>query len=69
MVDLNMCEGTIDAEANTGIQEVTGYFSRTITGLILHMLQQHGFVDTECMCLIELIAVQICVQLKMYDIP
>ena len=42
------------------------YFSRTMPGLILHKLQQHGFVGVECMCLTGLPAVQICLLLKMY---
>ena len=42
------------------------YFSRTIPGLILHKLQERGFVDIACVCLTGLPAVQICLLLKMY---
>ena len=45
-------------------QELHVYFSRTISGLILHELQQRGFVGIEC--LTGLPAVQICLLLKMY---
>ena len=48
-------------------QELHVYFSRTMPGLILHELQQRGFVGTECVCLTGLPAVQICLLLKMYD--
>ena len=47
-------------------QELHVHFSRTMPGLILHKLQQHGFVGIECMCLTGLPAVQICLLLKMY---
>ena len=47
-------------------QELHFYFSRTIPGLILHELQQCGFVGIECVCLTGLPAVQICLLLKMY---
>ena len=42
-------------------QELHVYFSRTMPGLILHKLQQRGFV---CVCLIGLPAVHICLLLK-----
>ena len=48
-------------------QELHVYFSRTIPGLILHKLQQRGFVGIECVCLTGLPAVQICLLLKMND--
>ena len=47
-------------------QELHVYFSRTMPGLILHELQQRGFVGIECVCLTGLPAVQICLLLKMY---
>ena len=45
-------------------QELHVYFSRTMPGLILHELQQRGFVGIECVCLTGLPAVQICLLLK-----
>ncbi len=55
MGDLHMCEGTIDVEAYIGIvQSIYCIFHRKCLdirsrqGLILHVLQQHDFVDT-CM--------------------
>ena len=42
------------------------YFSRTMPGLILHELEQRGFVGIECVCFTDLSAVQICLLLKMY---
>ena len=79
MGDLHICEGTIDVEAFVGIlerhmlpsrrqfsQELHVYISRTMPGLILHELQQRGFVGKECVCLTGLPAVQICLLLKMY---
>ena len=66
MGDVHICEGTIVAEAYVGIwrdacccqdddfpQEPHVYFSRTMAGLILHELQQRGFVGIECLCLTE----------------
>ena len=47
-------------------QELHVYFSRTMPGLILHELQQRGFIGIECVCLTCLPAVQICLLLKMY---
>ncbi len=51
----HMCEGTINMEAYTGIVqrhilpsrwwEVHGYYIKTMPSLILHVLQQRGFVD------------------------
>lgn len=52
-------------QANIFPQQVSGYFSVTEKGFILHMLQQCGYIDTECMCLTDLPAVQICLYLKM----
>ena len=49
-------------------QEFHVYFSRTMPGLILHKLQQCGFVGIECVCLTVLPAVQICLLLKMYGV-
>ena len=40
-------------------KELHVYFSRTMPGLILHELQQRGFVGIECLCLTCLPAVQI----------
>ncbi len=58
MGDWHMCKGTIDMEAYTGIVqryilpsrwclswEVHGHYIKTMSALILHMLQQRGFVD------------------------
>ena len=47
-------------------QELHVYFSRTMAGLILHELQQRGFIGRVCVCLTGLSAVQICLLLKMY---
>lgn len=69
----------VNAEAYTGTLEghilprrqllflkgESGYFKRTIPGLILHMLQWLGFTDTECVCFAGLTAVYICLLLKM----
>ena len=79
MGDLHICEGTIDArlmlefwrdiccrQDDNFSQELHVYFSRTMPGLILHELQQRGFVGIECVCLTGLPAVQICLLLKMY---
>ena len=76
---LHICEGTTDAVAylkfwrdkcchqdDNFSLELHDYFSRTIPGLILHDLQQRGFIGMECMCLTGLPAVQICLLLKMY---
>jgi len=56
MGDLKMCEGTIDVEVYIGIVQrhtvypatkMTSFLgSETISGLILHLLQQSGFLDT-----------------------
>ena len=80
MGDLQICEGTIDAStiyvgifgrhmlpSRRRLFPGTVYFSRTMPGLILHELQQRGFVGVECVCLTGLPAVQICLLLKMYD--
>ena len=47
-------------------QKLHVYFKGTMPGLILHELQQRGFVGIECVCLTGLPAVQICLLLKMY---
>lgn len=45
---------TCNHQGNVFSQEVSGYFSRTMAVFIIHMLQQSGFVDTDCVSQQEL---------------
>lgn len=68
MGDVHMCEGNTVMETHAAIEamESHGIF---LQGLILHLLQQRGFTDTEWVCLSDLYAVQICLLLKAYRAP
>lgn len=61
-----MCEGTIGADVHRGILLRHMLPSRRLSWKSVDISAQLGFLDTECMCLSGLPAVQSCLLLKTY---